>query len=315
MVEALVEPILPFELALWTNQSTTLGMSSDWQVDSYDSRDPQKSGAGGTYPGPASPNTQSNGNIGSNLGRPASSLYGPLININGISVRGIVATNGGDDPQTAAHENVTGATLIDPSKIRDNFCREMPPIVRPSGLSAQPPPPDGQPYVAGPGSTPTAYLVPGDLGAFTIATPPAGQSSAIIIMVNGDFILNGALSIPANVTAILYVLGNVNLQGYAVNSGSGASNLPAQLQIYGEYSGIERRTLQAAGSSTVCAAFYGPDYDASLSGNTDWRGAIASRSFEVRSSGAGGVHYDEALGVIGPTVSFRIARYVEDVRE
>jgi hypothetical protein len=73
--------------------------------------------------------------------------------------------------------------------------------------------------------------------------------------------------------------------------------------------------MQASGSSTICAAFYGPNYDASLAGNNDWCGSIAARSFEVRGSGAGGVHYDEALGVIGPTVSFRIARYVEDVRE
>jgi hypothetical protein len=314
VVEVLVQPILPFELALWTDQAMTLGMSSDWEVDSYDSRDPRKSGAGGTYPGSASPNAQANGNIGSNLGRPASSLYGPLINLNGIQVRGVIATNGGDDPQTPAHENVTGAMQIDPSKIRDNFCREMRLVTRPP-VSAQSMPPAGQPLTAGPASAPTAYLAAGDLGGFTIAAPLPGQPSAVIIMINGGLSLTANLVIPPGVTALVYVLGNVNFQSYAVNSGSGSSNLPAQLQIYGEYSGLEPRSLQATGSATICAAFYGPSYSVRLAGGVDWCGAIASHSFAVRSGGSGGVHYDEALGLVGPTVSFRIARYVEDVRE
>src|SRR4051812_8447601 len=31
--------------------------------------------------------------------------------------------------------------------------------------------------------------------------------------------------------------------------------------------------------------------------------------------GAGGFHYDEALSVVGAPIGYRIARYVEDVRE
>ena len=42
IVEVLVEPILPFELALWTDRALSLGTSGTWGVDSYDSRDPQK---------------------------------------------------------------------------------------------------------------------------------------------------------------------------------------------------------------------------------------------------------------------------------
>ena len=51
------------------------------------------------------------------------------------------------------------------------------------------------------------------------------------------------------------------------------------------------------------------------SNNVDWCGSIASRSFEMLGGGTGGLHYDEALGMVGPPISFRIARYIEDVRE
>ncbi len=124
VVEVLVEPVLPFELAILTDQSLSLGTSGSWTVDSFDSRDPQKSGFNGTYPGKDSPLVRSNGNIANNAGRrPGDSLYGSLISANGCAVHGAVATNGGDDPATAEHENVAGATRIDASMIRDDFYR------------------------------------------------------------------------------------------------------------------------------------------------------------------------------------------------
>ena len=47
----------------------------------------------------------------------------------------------------------------------------------------------------------------------------------------------------------------------------------------------------------------------------EWYGSIAARSFEMFGGGTGGLHYDEALAMVGPPISFRIARYIEDVRE
>jgi hypothetical protein len=44
-------------------------------------------------------------------------------------------------------------------------------------------------------------------------------------------------------------------------------------------------------------------------------GSIAAAGFEVFGGGDGGVHYDSALATLGPPVSFRIARYIEDVRQ
>jgi hypothetical protein len=101
-----------------------------------------------------------------------------------------------------------------------------------------------------------------------------------------------------------------------VNSDSGSGRRAGQLQIYGDYSGLDTRTLRTNGSSIVCAAFYGPKYSVALSGDTDWSGSIVSRSFTASGGdGNGGVHYDEALAIIGPPVSYRIIRYAEDVRE
>lgn len=313
-VEVLVEPILPFELALWTDKSLSLGTSGSWRVDSYDSRDPEKSKPDGTYPGEGSPKVQHNGNVASNRGRPGDSLYGPLIAANGTRVFGSVATNGGDNPDTEARENVSGSIAIDPAKIRDDFCREMKPVARPAESDAVLS--SGSAFAPGTESEPAKYLIDGDLGGFSVAAAPEGTRGVAIIMVNGDLdVRSGAISIPQNVTVVLYVRGNIDFNKRLINAWSTSSRRPGQLQIYGEDSGNQRRTLRAHGSALIYAAFYGPTYDVSLADNVTWHGAIGARSFEMIGGGDGGFHYDEALAVLGPPVSFRIARYVEDVRE
>ena len=174
IVEVLVEPVLPFELAILANQSLSLATSGGWSVDSFDSSNPLKSNPDGTYPGPNSPLTQSNGNIASDLGRPATSLYGPLIVANGCKVRGAISTNGGDDPSTPGHENVSGAAGVDPSRIRSDFFREMPPLARPTSGIFLAPPPRGSPFTAGT-VQPSLYLVSRNLSAFSVAAPPAAR--------------------------------------------------------------------------------------------------------------------------------------------
>jgi hypothetical protein len=312
IIEVLVEPVLPFELALLTERSLSLGTSGTWSVDSYDSRDPQKSGPGGAYPGKASPQVQNNGNIATNAGRPADALYGPLISGNGCLVRGAVATNGGDDPQTEAQENISGATRIDAARVRDDFYREMKPAARPSSGIFLPPPLLGLPYTTGSVAQPTRYLVTKNLGAFQVAAPAGAGPGTVIIMVNGDLDLpEGTISIPENVTVQIFVRGNIDFHKRPVNAGG----RPGQLQIYGEDAHGESRTLRAFGNASISAAFYGPHYDVRLADEVEWFGAIAARSFEMLGGGTGGFHYDEALGMVGAPIGFRIARYVEDVRE
>lgn len=313
-IEVLVEPILPFELAIFTGQDISLATSGTWSVDSYDSRDPEKSNADGTYPGAASPKVQENGSVASNLARPVATPYGPLIAARGTRVRGIVATNGGDDPATSDRENVSGAINLDAARIRNDFHRDMPVPERPNSGLFLPAPILGLPFVAGPEAAPTQYIVGGNLGAFSIAATP-GVKSAITILVNGDLDIWGDLNIPPDVTAQLYVRGNIDFHDSSINTGAGSSRRAAQLQIFGEDAGGDRRTLRADGSASIAAAFYGPHYDIRFADSVEWFGAVAGRSFEMLGGAGGGLHYDEALGTVGNPISFRIARYVEDVRE
>lgn len=312
-VEVIVEPVLPFELALCAARGISLSPVGTWCVDSYDSRDPLKSGPGGLYPGKTSGLVQENGHVATSQTRPASSRYGTLIAANGTRVRGYVATQGGDDPRTPAHENVSGDAGVDPARIRDDFCRELHPIPRPSVASPQAPPSFG-PYLAGALDTPSFYHVAGNLGNFRVAPSSLLAKCMVVIMVDGDLTLTNPLIVPPNVAVILFVRGNILLQNNA-NTGPWNSGLPAQLIIIGESNPTVTHTLQAVGDSDIAAAFYGPTYRVTMDGDVDWRGSITASDFQVTTGGDGGLHYDEALATVGPAISYRVARYVEDVRE
>ncbi len=340
-IEVLVEPILPFELAIFTNDSMSLGTSGTWGVDSYDSRDPAKSNSDGTYPGRTSTKVGNHGNVASNRARPADSLYGPLISVNGTQVRGTIATNGGDDPRTDVRENIDGAGKIDPTLVRDDFFREMRPMARPTdGIMLAAPISEivntvtdvlsgllgggsnttttkSDPiFVAGKESSPNQYLIPGNLGAFRVSAPPLGTKGEVTILINGDLdVASGTITIPDNVTAQLFVRGNIDFHSNPINVSPSSSRRPGNLQIYGEDSKGEPRSLKAYGDALICAAFYGPQYDVRLTSNVEWVGAVAAKSFEMAGGGRGGFHYDEALASVGTPIGFRIARYVEDVRE
>lgn len=310
-VEVLAEPVLPFELALWTSGEMSLGTRGSWRIDSYDSRDPAKSETGGAYPGPLRAGAQAR--IATTRSRPPDSPYGFLIETNGTPVRGTIATNGGDDPMTEIRENVAGTSQLDPAQVSDTFCREMPPVNRPrkgtNRIALA-----GMAFVAGEAKEPAHYLVGQSLGAFEVLPPPGGGEGAIVISVNGKLEVKGEIVIPPGVTAVLYVKGDIDFHGSRINTGARSNGLPARLQIFGEDSGKETRTLRAQEGALVSAAFYGPTFDVKLSGTVDWRGAIAARSFAMKGGGEGGLHYDEALAGFGPPIGYRVARYVEDVR-
>ncbi len=312
VIEVLVEPILPFELGIWMSDSVSLGTAAPWGVDSYDSSDPEKS-TDGLYPAAEAGKIQANGNVACNRARPADSPYGALVSANGAEVRGIVATNGGDDPATDLRENVAGPRGIDLARVRDDFIREMNPVRRPSPTTVLPPPILGLPFVAGTGSEPTYYHVAGDLSSMRIAAPATG-AGRIVVMVDGNIDLRAPLVVPPKVTAQIYVRGNIDFNDKSINADAGSSRRAAQLQIYGEKENSDRRMLRAHGGSRIFCAFYGPGYQIRLMGVVDWYGSVVGQSFEMMGGGEAGFHYDEALGLVGPPVSFRIARYVEDVR-
>lgn len=311
VAEVLVEPIRPFELALWGVHSVRMGMFGGWIVDSYDSTNPAKSNAG-AYPGRDSPNAQMNGDVACSLMRPPDDLYGTLISVNGSVVQGAVATNGGDDPDTPQHENVFGADSLDQSRIRDDFSRTMNPVQLPAG-AFQTAPADSI-FQSGPVNAPTQYLVSGNLTSLQIKAPGPGINGLIVIAIDGDLILAGPLIVPPSVTAVFYIRGNISFSDN-VNSGPWNSNQPSHLLIFGECDTATHQRLDVHGNVSVCAAFYGPKCDITMDGAVDWCGSIAGYDFQVNGSGNGGIHYDESLAVLGPPISFRIVRYIEDVRE
>ena len=312
-VEVLVEPILPFELALWTEDPPVLGQTGSWGIDSYDSGDPKKSGPNGIYPGRGSDMVQANGHLACNRARPADSPYGPLVDAGGVRVMGVVATNGGDDPATVQHENVTGDVALDPSRVQSDFCREMNPIPRPVSGTVLAAPRSAR-YHAGPEATPAIYVITGNLGDFRIVAPPGGVNGALVLFVDGDVNLTKPLIVPPAVTVALFVRGDVTFGDY-VNAGPYSSNRAAQFLIFCESNPSLHHSLQAHGASTVCAAVYAPTCLVTLDGTVDWCGSVVAGGFGVTGGGDGGLHYDEALAPVGPTISYRIARYIEDVRE
>lgn len=310
-IEVLVEPVLSFELALWTGEGLSLPRSDAWDIDSFDSSDPKKSGPGGIYPGRGSPLVQANGNIASSSPPSSDSPYGPTIAANGTRVRGAVTTDGGDDPSTKEHENVSGTFAIDPTRIHDDFNRQMIPLIRPEGEFLEPPAKGV--FVTGSEAAPTIYSVHGSLKDFQIAAPATG-TGAVVIMIDGNLDLSKPLVIPPSVIAVLFVRGKITFRDN-VNSGPASSNRASHLLIFGDGTDYQHQTLRAYGPASVCAAFYGPRTDAALDGSVDWIGSLNALTFRVSGGGGGGIHYDESLATIGPTIGFRIARYIEDVRE
>jgi hypothetical protein len=311
VIEVLVEPILSFELALWTADGMSLSHSGSWNIDSFDSTDSKKSGTGGTYPGRGSPLVQSNGDIATSVQPTFGASYGATIAANGTRVAGAAATDGGDDPATKEHENVSGAAGIDAARIHDDFNRQMIPLIRPEGNFLAPP--SSGVFVTGTQSSPTVYSVHGSLKNITIA-PPASGTGVVILMIDGNVDLEKPLIIPPSVIAVLFVRGNITFRD-DVNSGASSSNRANHLMIFADGTDYQHQTLRAYGPSSICAAFYGPRTDASLDGNIHWIGSLNALTFKVNSGGDGGIHYDESLATVGPTIGFRIARYIEDVRE
>lgn len=311
-IEVLIQPILAFELALWTSERLTLPNIGHWDIDSFDSTDPTKSAAEGLYPGRGSGKLQANGYVASSAPPLPGVRYGTAINVNGTSILGAVSTNGGDDPQTPEHENVAGARALDPGRIHDDFSRQMIPLVRPEGEFL--PPLLGGIFATGPTSAPTIYSIHGSLRQVRILAPKTGAPGAVILMIDGDLDLADPLVIPPSVIAVLYVRGQITFQGN-VNSGPDSSNRANQLIIFGDHAAPQHQMLRGIGAISICAAYYGPTTEVSLDGDVHWIGSLNAFSFRAANGGNGGIHYDESLATIGPTIGFRIARFVEDVRE
>ena len=318
-VELVARPRFRFSRAITTALDMTLGNSANWSVDSFDSTDTAHSDpgtmAGGLYPSSAGERL-ANGSVATLKPLPAGVTYGSLIDGNGATVAGDVLTAGGDDPGTAAHENVSGSDGMDQTRIHDDFDDDIPPVAEPVWSFVSANPAGNTNFATGTSpSTRTRYIINGNLGAFAVTAPAAGSTGYIEILVNGNLdIGNGRganVVIPPNVYATLYVDGNIDFGNGTVNSDAASSQVASHLTVYGVH---DTGTYTASGNAVEILSFYGPNYAVTLSGTVTTVGSIVSKSFGINGGGNGGFHYDEALGRSGDIAGWVVASYFDDAR-
>ena len=221
-----------------------------------------------------------------------------------------------DDPGTTAHENVSGSGGMYQTRIHDDFDEEIPPVTAPVWGVVSGNPAGNTNFATGNSpATPTRYIISGNLGAFAVTAPAAGSTGYVEILVNGNLnIGNGGgaqIVIPPNVYATLYVDGNIDFGNGDVNANAASSKVATHLTVYGVHA---TGTYSASGNGTNILTFYGPNYDATLSGTITTMGSIVSKSFDINGGGNGGFHYDEALGRTGDVAGWTIVSYFDDAR-
>lgn len=323
-VEVIVRPRYRFARAITTLADLSLANSNRWEVDSFDSSDPNKSDpgtiAGGVYPQSSPAKIQANGNIASAKEPPAGTPYLALIQGNGALVKGDVQTFGGDDPSTPEHENVSGSGGMDAARIREDFDEDILPVERPVWTAFVNNPfknttfsPSTDPQ------NPARYVVGGNLGSFTVSAPAAGSTGHVEILVTGNLDTGdgggapgkAGITIPPNVFATVFVQGDIDFGNGSINSNAGSSRVASHLAIFGVG---PFGTFKASGNAVQTLAFFGPNYDVTLNGTVETYGAIVAKSLRVLGGGNGGLHYDESLGRSGDIVGWQLASYFEDVR-
>ena len=320
-IEVVVRPRYRFSRAITTMTDLELGNSNNWEVDSFDSEDTAKSEpgttAGGVYPADTPSEVQSNGGIASAEARPSGSPIGALIEGNGAVVKGDVQTYGGDDPNTAAHENVNGSQNMNQTRIKDDFDENIPSLTEPmwSTWTYQGAGPTS--YLTGTKAAPTRYAITGNLGTFAVTAPAAGTTGYVEILVTGNLSTgNGGsagVTVPPNVYATIWVRGNVDFGNGRINADNSSSKVASHLSIIGT-STASNATYEASGNAEQNLTFYGPAYAVNLSGTVETSGSIVGKSFRINGGGNGGFHYDESLGRGGSIAGWQVASYFEDTR-
>jgi hypothetical protein len=320
-VEAIVRPVTAFEMALMGNVSVDF---SDQliQVDSYDSRDPNKSTLGAYDP------TKRTwyADIGTN---------GELINAGNGTVYGTANTNGGIVNGAA---NIMGNFPGDPNNIRNNFSMPLDEVIAPSVTEE----PTSAAYST---ATSTASLPGGSVAGvaydhiiqtgamYTTVVRLSSldlQNSTLFIqgipntttdvhiIVTGNITVQGvkgAIIMDTGVRARIFVGGDVSIGGLGLIN----PNPPLNLQLYGltrnSTGATNTGSMQISGNGNLSAAIYAPNYDITLNGggsSGDFFGSIVGNTITM--VGHTKVHYDEALGNAGLISNYKIVSWFEDER-
>lgn len=174
-------------------------------------------------------------------------------------------------------------------------------------------------------------------GGFTVKNSTPGKDRFVEIWVNGDVDLGGStIQVEKGVHVRLYLNGDLNFRNRDINyvmeaknapeagkTPADYSNQPADLLIFGmkEASATPAPKVDSSGNGHIVAAFYGPQYAGNLDGNTEIMGSFVLKTYNIAGGGGSGgdsvgagLHYDEALGVVGPVKSYKAVSYFEDVR-
>ena len=319
-VEVVVRPRYRSRRAITSVNDLSLGNSSNWVVDSFDSQDTLKSNpgttAGGVYPGSSSSKVQTNGNVANAKQNPASTPYGALISGNGAIVKGEVKTNGGDNPSTSVHENVSGSTGMDQSRILSDFGEEIPIPTAPTWASTTYSGTGPASYVTGTKASPTRYNITGGLGTFAVTAPASGTGYIEIKIAGALSTGNGSgagITIPPNVYATIWVGGNIDFGNGNINTTSSSSKVASHLTVYG-VSTSSSATFSASGNAVQALVFDGPNYSTNLNGTVETTGSFVVKNFSISGGGNGGFHYDEELGRTTSIEGWDVASYFEDSR-
>ena len=299
-VEAVVAPLSSFAQAIFAVGALNLN-NQNIVVDSYDSRDPNKS-TNGLYD---VNKRQQHGNIATD---------GNLVQAGNAHVYGDVSTNSGT---ATGIGNVTGV-------IRTDFYQDPIPIGDPSWPSV-----NGSFWTVTGTTTLTGSSTEGASSSryrlntislagnqtLTLAGNPDGSTSYIEIEVTGDISVagNAQIVLGNGVHAKFYFLGNVDIAGNGIVN---PANQPGDLLLYGvQPTGSVTPHVNLGGNGQISAAVYAPGHNVVVNGGGSSGHVFGSVvGATVAMTGVTNLHYDEALGAAGLISNYQIVSWVEDTR-
>jgi hypothetical protein len=299
-VEAIVSPVSSFNAALMAVNSLNL-TDQNIVIDSYDSRDPNKS-TNGLYD---VAKRQEHGNVATD---------GNLIEAGNAHIYGNVATNAGTVSGAA---NITGTE-------RTDFYQDPIPVGAPSWPSINPSPAtvtsSATITASSTQGTPASRYILNQINlngsqTLTLAGAPDGSPTYIELYVTGDISVTGQgeIEVDPGVHATIYFANNVDVAGRGIIN---VANQPANLLLYGiEPVGDYTPHVNLGGNATISAAIYAPNHDVAIAGGGSsghFYGSIVGKTAVM--TGVTNLHYDEALGDSGRISDYKIVSWFEDNR-
>lgn len=327
-IEAIVRPTSAFPVPMFGKKRVDMKDQNN-TIDSYDSRDPNKSywpeGAKyGTYPwingeekqGVDESKRQWHGDVATN---------GEIIDAGNAHIYGSAYTNQGtvlDD------KNITGHYEGDPDRVRNDFSTELAEVIAPTindedtsedyrSMTSI----DGETVIQATEGAPTVVRVTHITlnGEKLIIKGIPGAITDAHIIVSGDISMHGnpqtEIVLEEGVRVRIFVAGDVDIAGNGVTN----PGPPVNFQLYGttqtDDASENSGTIKIAGNGGFSGAVYAPNHDIELvgGGNSDnIFGAFVGNS--VFMNGTQKVHYDEALGDSGIVAGYKIVSWFEDER-